>query len=323
MKRGRVPAVNRIFSRKSALTAAALLLATSIAQADPWRFAIIGDTPYSGAERKALPGMLDAIADARAEFVIHIGDIKSGRTRCSDALYKDRLEVFENSRIPFIYVPGDNEWSDCDRVASGNHDPLERLARLRALFWSTDQSLGKRRIPLERQPGEYAEHSRFRHGNLLFVTLNVPGGDNNWGLARTPSAEFSARNPLVLQWLKASFERARQENLRGIVITMQADPDFHLFQQGMQNAAYLDLLETLRSESRSFNGEVLLVHGDTHFQRVDQPLRTPQGEPIANFTRAESYGFPVMGWIEIIVDPEGDRLFRFVAHPWAQSGLFR
>jgi hypothetical protein len=316
-------AVNRIFCRKSVLTAAALLLATVVAHADSWRFAIIGDTPYSAAERKALPGMLEAIADANSEFVVHIGDIKSGRSRCSDALYKDRLEVFENSRIPFIYVPGDNEWSDCDRVASGSYDPLERLARLRTLFWNTDHSLGKRKIPLERQLGTYAEHSRFRHGALLFVTLNVPGGDNNWGLARTPSAEFSARNPQVIHWLKEAFAQARQEKLRGIVIMMQADPDFHLFQQGMQNAAYQELLETLRTETRAFQGEVLLVHGDTHFQRTDQPLRTPQGELVANFTRLESYGFPAMGWVEVIVDPDGERLFRFVAHPWLQNRFFR
>ena len=319
----RLPAVDRIFSQKSLLTAAALLLATCFAHADSWRFAVIGDTPYSSSERKALPKMLETIADSGAEFVVHIGDIKSGRSACSDALYQDRLQLFDSSRSPFVYVPGDNEWSDCDRLAAGNHDPLERLARLRSLFWRTGQSLGQRKIPLEQQPGAYAEHARFRRGPLLFVTLNVPGSDNNWGLTRTPSAEFNARNPVVLQWLKDAFEYARQEKLRGVVVFMQADPDFHFFAQGMQNAAFRDLLETLRSETQGFPGEVLLVHGDTHFYRVDQPLRTQRGEPIANFTRLESYGYPLMGWVEVLVDSENEKTFRFIEHPWTQSGLFR
>ena len=34
-----------------------------------------------------------------------------------------------------IYVPGDNEWTDCHRANNGGYDPLERLAFLRAMFY--------------------------------------------------------------------------------------------------------------------------------------------------------------------------------------------
>jgi hypothetical protein len=51
----------------------------------------------------------------------------------------------------------------------------------------------------------------------------------------------------------------------------------------------------------AFKGEVLLVHGDTHWQRVDQPLRHSETKlPLANFTRAETFGYPVMGWVKVM-----------------------
>ena len=112
---------------------AALFLAcfAIAAEAETWRFALIGDTPYSDYERNELPRMLAAIADENVDFIIHAGDIKHSQDACSDALFEDRREIFEASALPLIYVPGDNEWTDCSRVSAGHYDPLERLARIR------------------------------------------------------------------------------------------------------------------------------------------------------------------------------------------------
>ena len=66
---------------------------------------------------------------------------------------------------------------------------------------------------------------------------------------------------------------------------------------------------------------VLLVHGDTHWQRVDKPLRNPaNGKRLANFTRAETFGYPFMGWVKVFIEPDRPALFRFEAHPWPQPG---
>ena len=64
-------------------------------------------------------------------FVIHVGDIKSGDSDCSDNALKDILDAFQTSAHPLIYVPGDNDWTDCHRKSNVSHDPLERLDRLR------------------------------------------------------------------------------------------------------------------------------------------------------------------------------------------------
>ena len=34
-----------------------------------------------------------------------------------------------------VLTPGDNEWTDCHRVAAGEYQPLERLAKLREVFY--------------------------------------------------------------------------------------------------------------------------------------------------------------------------------------------
>lgn len=290
-------------------------LLTLAAQAETWRFALIGDTPYSSYERREFPRLLDAIGDSNVEFVAHVGDFKHGRDRCDDALFDDRKALFNASRVPFVFVPGDNEWTDCERISCGSYDPLERLGKLRQLFWADNQTLGQRRLTLQQQPGPYPEHARWRLGPVLFITLNVPGG-NNWGLTDNPSAEYLARNPVVLSWIKENFALARREKLPGIVFLMQANPSFKHFRQGLGHKAFRDLLNTLRDETQAFPGQVVLVHGDTHSQKVDQPLYDPQGKPLANFTRVETHGYPIMGWTEGRIQTEDGPLFRFTPHPW-------
>lgn len=309
-------AVNRDFWQKLAFTAACLWLNFTNAHADVWRFALIGDTPYSSYERAELPLMLDHIAASGNALVIHVGDIKHGKDRCDDALFDDRLALFDNAALPFIFAPGDNEWSDCDRLNNGGYDPLERLRALRKRFWSTDSSLGRQRLPLSRQGGGWPEHSRFRLGPVLFVTLNLPGGNNNWGPAELPSAEYRQRQPQVTRWLRESFTLARQEGLRGIALLFQANPGFRHFNQGLGHRGYREFLEVLREESQNFDGQVLVVHGDTHTSRIDQPLRDAQGKPISRLTRVETFGYPVMGWTQGRIDSNDPKLFSFEPHPW-------
>jgi hypothetical protein len=284
--------------------------------AETWRFALIGDTPYSDYERRELPLMLHEIAEHRPAFIIHAGDFKSGKSRCDDAIFRDRRALFDAADVPLIYVPGDNEWTDCNRVTAGQFDPSERLAKLREVFFSEPTSLGKSRLPLERQSGNYPEHLRWKLGPVLFVTLNVPGGNNNHAVGDDPGPELLERGPVVIRWLQESFSQARAEQLAGIVVVMQANPGFEHFTAGLAHSGYRDLLETLRKETLAFKGSVLLVHGDTHWQRIDQPLRHPETRlPLAHFTRAETFGYPVMGWVKVIIDEQSPQLFRFEVHP--------
>lgn len=297
--------------------AALLLVCTTLAQAEVWQVGLIGDTPYSDDERRELPRMLASIADRKVAFIAHIGDFKHGKERCDDSLFADRYRLFNASRVPFIYVPGDNEWTDCSRLSNGGYDPLERLSKLRSLFWNDRFSLGQKTLALERQPGAYPEHARFRLGPVLFASFNLPGGENNFGTTDVPSAEFQARNPVVLAWLQENFTLARRDNLAGIVLLFQANPGFKHFAQGLPHRGYRDFLQLLAEETASFPGQVLVVHGDTHHSRVDHPLRDTEGKKIKRFTRVETFGYPMMGWTQLTIDSESNHLFSFETHPWS------
>lgn len=293
------------------------------AQAEIWDFGLLGDVPYSDHERAELPKMLAAMAAGsgtdKLAFIAHVGDIKHGKDRCDDALFQDRFHLFQASPVPLVFVPGDNEWTDCDRASNGGYAPRERLAKLREIFWSDDRSLGRQPLRLERQAGPWREHSRFRLGPVLFVTLNLPGGNNNWGMTDKPSTEYLERNPAVIAWLADAFALARQEKLQGVVLLFQANPGFKYFAKGLGISGYRQFLETLRHETGRFGqqgGQVVAVHGDTHQFRVDQPLRDRDGKTLANFTRVETFGYPLMGWVRGRIDTAAPGLFRFEAHPW-------
>ena len=308
---------------KRLLAALCVLIAFGV-QAETWRFALIGDTPYSDRERRELPLMLRDIAAARPSFIVHAGDIKSSSAKCSDATFLDRHALFSSSTVPFIYTPGDNEWSDCDHLVSGHFSSVERLNRLREIFFAEPFSLGSTRLPVEQQSAAYPENLRWRLGPVVFVTLNVPGPNNNFGMTHKASPEFLARNPVVIDWLQQAFAIARREKAAGIVIVMQANPGFKHFAAGLAHSGYRQLLEALRQETINFPGQVLLVHGDTHWQRIDQPLRHPQTkQAIANFTRAETFGYPFMGWVNVSIDSESAELFRFDVHAFKPSWLMR
>lgn len=283
----------------------ASMLALSCAKvlAADFTFAAFGDAPYSRDEEARFIEVIAEMNREPLEFAVHVGDFKSGWSACTDALFEQRREWFAYSHHPLIYVPGDNEWTDCWRAFGDARDPLERLRKLRALFHADDFSLGQRKIMLARQNTEYPEHARWIINNVLFATLNVPGGDNNRG--RMPG-EAAARGKTLTAWIELIFSNARSDKRSGVVLLMQANP---WSRNGQPRASYRQLLDVIARETLSFDGEVLMIHGDTHWHRVDKPLMHPQtGGPIGNFTRAEVHGSPQVNWLRVRVNSRNGRV---------------
>jgi len=274
-------------------------------------FAAFGDAPYTEAEEAPFVGVIAAMNREPLAFVIHVGDFKSGWSPCTDALFHQRHEWFALSHHPLIYTPGDNEWTDCWRAIGTSGavgDPVNRLEQLRRLFIADGQSLGQRKIALARQGAEYPEHARWLHGGVLFATLNVPGGDNN---ARLPN-ESTARSSRVEAWVVETFRTARVQSLNAVVLAMQANPWTF---SGNVRKNYNTMLSVITRETQSFEGEVLLIHGDTHQYRIDRPLIDPNTrQPLRNFTRIEVFGSPFVNWVRITVKEENGRV-RFEGTP--------
>jgi hypothetical protein len=295
--------------------AAALLAAASLAAhpADRFSFAVLGDTPYFPHEAFALAQILAGLDSAGVAFAVHVGDIKHGSAPCTDDALAGRKAMLDAAQVPIVYVPGDNDWTDCHREAAGRFEPVERLARLRLLFHAGDESLGRRTIRLARQSadprfGAYRENARWIAGGVVFVTLNVPGSNNNLGRTRAADGEHAERMKANFEWLDEAVTRAEAPDARGLVVLAHGDPRFG--RPARKPDGYAGLREVLRTHAARLRKPMLLVHGDGHRYRVDQPFSDPTaGAPLANFTRVEVFGSPAVNWVRMDVDPADPRLF--------------
>ena len=313
-----------------------LALLTAPASAQPVSFGLFGDTPYSAWERASLPDLITAMDQENLAFVVHDGDFKNGSSECTDAVFNDILGIFQASKTPLIYVPGDNEWTDCHRNNNGGYDPQERLDKLRELFFTGDNALGQRQLALQRQSqsgnpafASYRENVRWEAGGALFVGLNLPGSDNNFYGAQhkdkhkdknDPSPEFVARSAANRVWLAQGFAQARAKKLAGILVVIQANPEFEDINKGKRQPGYEAFVAQLREETQAFAGQVVLVHGDSHRHQINQPMLDPASRDVVkNFTRVETFGFPFFGWLKATVDTRDPKVFRFSPRPWHKT----
>jgi len=317
-----------------------LLVTGCATQSTRFEFGVIGDVPYLLDEEARVAAAIANMNRSDLAFVVHLGDIQadprtpSGSPTCTDASLQRRKELFDASRHPFILTPGDNDWTDCHLIKDRMVDPLERLARLRAVFFPSADSLGQRKMTLMVQAAEpkhakYVENRLWTHAGVLFVTVHIVGSNNNRGRTPEMDAEYTERNAANLTWLAQAFERAQREQAQAIVIFTQANPQFETTWSARQVRLYLyglpvnipqprrptgfdDFLAALEREVVAYPQPVVLIHGDTHIFRVDKPLvRTADTRLIENFTRVETFGSPDVHWIRVIVDLTDPGIFFF------------
>ena len=291
-------------------------------------FALIGELGYWPQEEPWLDNVLaDLNRNPSLAFVVHVGDLSQPRFGCTNELWARRLAQFRASAHPFVYTPGDNEWTDCHGPRVDGGDPLERLAKLRTVFFDGDHTLGQRTFALKRQSqsadpafAKYRENVRWDLGGVTFLTLHITGSNN--GLGRTPEgdAEYGERNQANLAWLRQGFEHAKVSNSRAIMIVQHANmfPEFPPFPGTPRNpSGHAALRGELVRETAAFGKPVVLVHGDSHFFRIDNPLgprpeRAAAGTPaLENFTRVETFGTPYHHWVHVTVDASDPNVFTF------------
>ena len=146
-----------------------------------------------------------------------------------------------------------------------------------------------------RQKPTYVENARWTVGNVVFATINNPGGSG-----RSPSkSETSARRAANVSWLNAAFDRAVRIGSPAVMIVWHDDP--------FDGAADSSLVSTLKRRTISFGKPVVLVHGQNHRFTIDHPW-----SDVSNFTRVETYGSSNTNrWIRATVDPSSSSVFSF------------
>jgi len=338
----------------SALAAAAILATFLTAHAmgkddddngpHSYTIGLFGDMPYNAMGKAQYPALLADINAHHVEFSVFDGDLKAGGDGpCTEDLYTTALANFNKLERPLIFVPGDNDWTDCwGRYGAGTKpffDPLDRLALERSMFFSTDRSLGQKTLKLTRESAEgglyaiYSENVRWTVGQVVYLGLNVQGSNDNYPYHDTdveggPTVpirsdaeiqrqrdEQAARKAADFHWLDEGFAYAKHIGAKGVMIIWQADPNFNNEQHQTNDHewdAYPPYVDKLRAVTEAFDGQVALVHGDSHYFKVDKPInRSSGGGVLTNFTRVETFGARNTHWVSATIEPNDPNVFVF------------
>jgi hypothetical protein len=347
-------------------------------------FAAIGDWPYANSTVVPIPPqnrvlfnnanlLSDSInADKDISLVLHVGDIHSGSEPCTGAglstvppgsipsYDQSVFGFFEKFNPPLVYTPGDNEWTDCHKtkqLTSGA--PLNELAAVRSLFFpNPGMTLGvnKKHVSSQAQhfdrdhpeDAQFVENVMWQQRGVVFVTVNVPGSNND-GLPWSGNANKLAAAPFLdeparvreaaqrtladLRWLDKAFDRAEEGRAKAVVIGLQAD----MFDPAAAVAGgdglgnYTILVQELAQRSLRFGRPVLLINGDSHVFGSDKPLadhssatgkihNTPD---VTNLTRITMQGSTTKPgeWIKVTVDPDSPTVFSWTTVPYCADPL--
>lgn len=291
------------------------------------RFAVFGDAPYHGFDFPRYSQVLKQLDRAELDVVIHVGDLLW--YPCDEKTYRNRLEGFQRLRHPLVYTPGDNEWADCHEEVTGSHLPLERLAKVREVFFDEpSQSLGGRTVALQSQGesadfSEFVENARWRIGDVVFATVHFPGSWNAGAIfpARSEADDKATRRrtAAAVAWIQQAFAAADHDDARALVLATHADLNLTAAPDDDYQRSYAPFVERLEALVADADFPVLLVHGDSHEYTADQPLRDRRnGRALDNFWRLQVMGAPDIGWAEVAVTGDPDAPFEFTAHdvPW-------
>jgi hypothetical protein len=255
-------------------------------------------------------------ADPKVRTVVHVGDIHSGSQFCTLAYDQRIFALWTRFKDPLVYTPGDNEWTDCHKGGEGgyatitnasdpnvgsfvdyaNGNPVANLALIRSIFFQTPgQTLGARKMrvasqalgfdPAHPSDAEYVENVMWEQAGVLFVTLNIPGGSNNdddqWYGTKEPRSgaqnqEVAQRTAADLRWLDAAFARATERHDKAVLIAEQADMWDLDGKAPSHIANYEAFLDRIAADTKAFGKPVLLINGDSHAYRSDNPFRQAQ-----------------------------------------------
>jgi hypothetical protein len=227
-------------------------------------------------------------------------------------------------------------------------DPVENLKLVRQIFFATPgQTLGAggmgvvsqatafdARFPADK---EYVENVQFEKSGVMFVTMNVPGGSNNdtdpWygspAMGASQQQEVANRSAADLRWLASAFMAAAANGDTAIVIMLQADMWDLDGKAASHIAQYKQFVDAIASNTKTFGKPVLLINGDSHVYRSDNPLKAgqscvtesgagvqtaackddayanqPNGYDVPNFHRIVVHGSTApLEWLKLTVDP--------------------
>lgn len=293
---------------RGALAIALLLLASICAAADDFSVAIVGPSLTKTNEERALQQVISETDDENIAFVV-VNGIKSAQEACSDALYVDRKILFDAAKNGLIVSLAGSDWTPC-KTSTGKSASIERLSRLRELFFADDFSFGATKIPLTRQSAapkfrSYAENSRWEFGPVLFATINLPSDNNHYLAAGGRNNEFEDRTVANANWLQRLTSHANTRKLEALVLFCDHDPITPPKGAGVRDG-FIEIREQIQRLATQFSGRILLVHASA----------TPMTGTPAGISWRRNLGTLAVssGWLRLKISPNSPALFSVISN---------
>ena len=332
---------------------------------EKFTIAVFGDWPYNQTLFTSAPLLVNSInADPDVSLTIHVGDIHSGSMACTSAGIVPPITSsnpgwnqsiyyqFQQFKAPLVYTPGDNEWTDCHKTKEfQSGDPLKELASVRSLFFARPgKTLGLHEREVSSQAkyfdpafptdAQYVENVMWTEGKVVFVTVNMPGSNNDtlpWTNGfQNPAAqaqEVANRTAADIRWLQAAFKQASEMRAKAVVVALQADmwDPAAVLPGGDGLSAYTPFVQQLANLSIDFRRPVLLLNGDSHLFEADHPLADSSSSTgiihhtlsVPNLTRITVQGSTnaPAEWLRLSIDTTTPAVFSWRNVPYCSNPL--
>lgn len=294
---------------RALMTLALLTSGAALAQPAAFSFGVIAPTVAHAADEAGLREAILATDADNLAFVVTSG-IKTKQEACTDKLFFKRKELFQAAKNGLIVSIAASDWSNC-RADNGRSLAIDRLSRIRDLFFEDDFSFGASKLPLTRQASTpkyrtYVENLRWDIGNLVFATVHLPANNNDYVAAAGRNSEFDDRLMADRDWLHRVFGVAIQKNAAGIVLFCDGDPmavpdALGLLSMGARRDGFAEIRKQILALSARFHGKVVLIHG----QEASAPATS------GTLTWRGKLGDVAVGsgWVRMTVDPTSPTLF--------------
>lgn len=281
--------------------------------AEEFSIGIIGSATKTPHDDSALRQAISETDDENLAFVV-VNGIKSAQETCSDNVYLNRKNLFNAAKNGLVVSLAASDWTDCKTIA-GKSSAIERLSRLRELFFADDFSFGASKIPLARQSAaakfrSYAENARWELGPVLFATINLPSDNNHYLSAGGRNSEFEDRSVANLNWLQRVVGHATIRKLDAVVLFCDHDP-LTPAQSNKQRDGFAEIREDIVRVAARFSGRILMVHSG--------PMPTT-GSP-AGISWQGNLGTLAVptGWLRLKISPNSPALFSVISNESSET----
>ena len=242
-------------------------------------FYALGDVPYIEPEVEALPLQMAGLS-SNADFVMHVGDLKTRSQPCRKQYYNTFATIMERSLVPVFNTIGDNDVIDCEDVQNAY-----------SLWHSTFKDFDNKWIKpfqVRRQLGRM-ENFAFEHNGVFVIGLHVL----HTNFTQAPMM-YDVVNDTLAWWMSHESSMTKASAVVVFGHTYPEQPRFHKVKDALT-----------RTVATLHDTPFLYIQGEKHSFVVDNPI--PDAD---NFLRVIVDKGGIADPLEVLVDSRAEAPFK-------------